>query len=758
MDMPAPGPISIDSPAPLDPGTLVFRSMVANEELGRPFFYDIEVTSSRNDLAAADVLGASATVNLQTTDGDTRHFNGLVARLDYLGTDRGTSTYHLVLRPWLWFLTRNNDCRIFQNMTVPDIIKQVFTDRGFEDFDFSALMTDSYQPHEYVVQYRESDFSFVTRLMEREGIYYYFEHDSGKHTLVLVDSCVSHEAPSMADGSASFTLPLRPPDPHRDATIEYVGDWCLVNAVEPGKYSLADYDFTKSRARLMSSRSDPAGHAHDDLEVYDYPGGFSDRGAGDAYAQLRLQERQQPVEQINAQTNARKMTVGYLFTLSDHPRDDQNRDYLVIGATHRLRGHDIETAAAPDSEAVITTAFRAIDAKKQFRALASVPKPFVRGPQTAIVVGPDGEEIWTDNYGRVKVQFPWDRVGTLDENSSCWVRVAQVWAGSNWGGIHIPRIGQEVIVDFLEGDPDHPIITGRVYNDANMPPYALPGNQTQSGIKSRSTKGGSTANANEIRFEDRKGSEEFYAQAEKNLTVVVKNDESDSIGADRSVSVGNNDTLTVGSNRKATIGANDSVTVTADRSLTVSGNESITVAGNRSTTTGGNDTVTTAGSETTAIGGDQSLAVAGGQTVAIAAAQNISVGATRSLQVTGSETVTVIGPQTVTAAARQTTIVAADSLTVGAAASMSVAGGRSADVGGDDSVSVGGAGSITIGKDGSIKVGKQFTIEATDGIVIKAGDASITLQKSGDIVIKGKNISENASGNVTVKGSKISQN
>jgi type VI secretion system secreted protein VgrG len=758
MDMPGPGPITIDSPAPLDPGTLVFRSMVATEELGRPFFYEIEVTSSRNDVAAADVLGASATVNLETTDGDTRHFNGLVARLDYVGTDRGTSTYHLVLRPWLWFLTRNADCRIFQNMTVPDIIKEVFTDRGFEDFDMSALTTDSYKPHEYVVQYRESDFSFVTRLMEREGIYYYFQHDSGKHTLVLVDSCVSHQAPSMADGSTSFTLPLRPEDRHRDATMEYVSDWRLVNAVEPGKYSLADYDFTKSRARLLSSRADPAGHAHDDLEVYDYPGGYTERDAGDAYALLRLQERQQPVEQVSAHTNARKLTVGYLFTLSDHARDDQNRDYLVIGATHRLRGHDIETAGAPDEEPVIATAYRAIDAKRQFRALASVPKPVVRGPQTAIVVGPDGEEIWTDKYGRVKVQFPWDREGTLDENSSCWVRVAQVWAGSSWGGIHIPRIGQEVIVDFLEGDPDHPIITGRVYNDANMPPYNLPANQTQSGIKSRSTKGGSTANANEIRFEDRKGSEEFFIQAEKNLTATIKNNESASIGADRSVSVGSNDTLSVGSNRKATISANDSVTVSGDRSLTVSGNESITVSGNRSTTTSGNETVSTSGNETTSILGAQSLKVGGGQTVSIGAAQNISVGATRSLQVVGSETVTVIGPQTVTAAARQTTIVAADSLSVGAAASMSVAGGRSASVGGDDSVSVGGAGSITIAADGTIKVGKQFTIEASDGVVIKAGDASITLKKNGDIVIKGKNISEDASGNVTVKGSKISQN
>jgi type VI secretion system secreted protein VgrG len=396
--------------------------------------------------------------------------------------------------------------------------------------------------------------------MEREGIYYFFEHGAAKHTLVLVDSFDTHTAPPQGPGDP-YTLPSRAVHATGKAPLEYIIDWNVDSRVEPGMYSHADFDFTKPRTRVFASRTVRAGYQHDDLELYDYPGGFVDRDAGEAYALVRLQEHQEPLEQATGWSNAGDLTVGCLFSLMDHPREDQNRAYLVTAATHRLRGHDSESGHG-DAEEPISTTFNAIDAKRQFRSRESVAKPFVRGPQTAIVVGPAKEEIWTDKYGRVKVQFHWDREGQNDENSSCWVRVSQAWAGTNWGAMHIPRIGQEVIVDFLEGDPDRPIVTGRVYNNANMPPYELPKHQTQSGIKSRSSKGGFAQNANEIRFEDSKGHEDLFVHAENTHTTVVKGSQSTSVGGDRTVHVAGKETYSVDKTRTTTVKGDDSYFVT----------------------------------------------------------------------------------------------------------------------------------------------------------------------------------------------------
>ena len=727
--------ITVDSPSPLDPGTLAFRSIVATEALGRCFDYRIEVTSTRSDLAANDLLGSSTTVELQT-DGDPRYFHGLLAGIDYLGTVLDSSTYRFTVRPWLWFLSRNSNCRIFQNMTVPDILSKVFHDQGFADFDPSGLTADNYKPQPYTVQYRESDFNFVMRLMEREGIYYFFKHEEKKHTLVLVDSYITHTPPGGAD---SYSLPYHQPDAHRDALIEYVGEWTYANSVEAGKYSLADFDFTKSRARLFTSSDNEPGYVHDDQEVYDYPGGFVERSVGEEYALVRLQERQQPLEHAAGVSNALELAVGYLFTLADHPRDDQNGDYLITAATHRGRGAELESSS--DDQEVMKTTFSAIDATSQFRPAPSALRPTVRGPHTAIVVGPKGEEIWCDKYGRVKVQFHWDREGQNDENSSCWIRVAQIWAGANWGGIHIPRIGQEVIVDFLEGDPDRPIITGRVYNDANMPPYALPAKQTQSGIKSRSSKKGGLPNANEIRFEDLKGSEEFFVQAEKDLDTVVKNNETRSVGVDRTVKIGNDDSLSVGKDRGAKVHSNDSIQVGGDRSVKITGNEATSIAGN------------------------QSLMVSGGRTESVGGNDTVLVGATHSL--TAAAQAVIVGSRTKAVAGDESAKIGGDlSVSVGGDQSVTVSGDRSGSIGGDDKVDISGAQNVNVGDAGSLTVSKQLVIDAGDEIVIKAGDASITLKKNGDIVLKGNNLTSDASGNinvkaasnVTLKGSKISQN
>jgi type VI secretion system secreted protein VgrG len=634
-------------------------------------------------------------VRLMLDDDGKRFFHGYVSSFSQTGMVGNFFQYQAVLRPWLWFLTRTADCRIFQNMTVPDILKKVFRDHGFTDFDES--LSGSYRTWEYCVQYRETDFNFVSRLMEQEGIYYYYKHEESKHTLVLADSYSSHSAVSGYDD-----VPYFPPTSKNIRERDHIHDWTIWKNVQPGVYALTDFDFERPKASLATKATVARNHASDDLEIYDYPGEYIDTADGDTYSRARIEELHSQYETVVGTGNARGLTAGGLFKLSDFPREDQNREYLIVSATHRMRSDEFEPTGARKSESVYTGTLTAIDAQQQYRPPRITPKPLVQGPQTAIVVGKPGEEIWTDKYGRVKVQFHWDREGESDENSSCWVRVAQVWAGKTWGGIHIPRIGQEVIVEFLEGDPDHPIITGRVYNADEMPPYTLPDNQTQSGIKSRSSKGGSGENFNEIRFEDLKGEEQVFIHAEKNQDVEVENDETHWVGHDRTKKVDNDETTTIGNdktvdvvnNHKETVGGTQTVTVKKSRTDSVTEDEERTVSGNR----------------TRSVGKDE--------TISIAATQKISVDKNRSVAVSK-----------------------------------------------DDGLSVGGNLATSVSKNAETTVTNNYSLDAKkiviDGgneISIKTGSASIVMKKNGDITIKGKKINIKGSGDVIIKGSKISEN
>ena len=430
------------------------------------------------------------------------------------------------------------------------MVKAVFRARGFSDFE--DRLSESYRTWDYLVQYRESDLNFVNRIMEQEGIYYFFEHDAEKHTLVLADSYGGHETTTGYE-----IVPFLPPETAASigGKLEHVGSWKVSRQIQAGAYAVSDFNFETPRADLLSTLQGQPDDGDPSLEIFDYPGEFKNQGEGQAVAKVDLQERQADIERAEGLANARGLTTGSLFTLADYPREDQNKEYLLVSTSISLSVSSFISGAGGGQSEEFHCSFTALDSQRQFRSPRRTPKPMVQGPQTAIVVGQAGDEITVDQYGRVKVQFHWDRDGKNDENSSCWVRVAQVWAGAKWGAMYIPRIGQEVIVDFLEGDPDRPIITGRLYNADNMPPYDLPDNQTQSGIKSRSTKGGAPSNFNEIRFEDKKGSEEMFIQAEKNQTIKVKH------------------------NRGATIGGSDSISVGGDRGVTVSGNLSMTVKG-----------------------------------------------------------------------------------------------------------------------------------------------------------------------------------
>lgn len=595
----------------LDDDVLLFHRMAATEQLGGLFNFDLDLLSANPEINFQEMLGQSMTVQYQRLDKEIRYFNGIVSCFTQAGNHGDLSLYRATLRPWCWFLTCNTDSRIFQNKTVPDIIKEVFREHGFSDFEES--LTGSHREWEYCVQYNETDFDFISRLMEHEGIYYYFKHEEGKHTLVMADSVNAHE---MVPGYEE--VPYYPPEENERRERDHLYSWTLSQHIQPGAYVLNGFDFKKPKANLLVNATLPREHEKANYEVYDYPGAYIKSADGENYARNRIEELQAQHEKAQGKGNAGGLAVGSLFTLTNHfPREDQNRQYLISTASYQLGPQEYETKFQNDNEAIFTTSIGVIDAEQPFRTPRNTKKPIVRGIQTAIVVGPQGEEIHTDEYGRVKVQFHWDRYGEANENSSCWIRVAHIWAGNNWGGLHLPRIGQEVIVDFLEGNPDRPLITGRVYNDDNMPPYELPANKTQSGIKSRSSKGGTPQNFNEIRFEDKKDSEEVYVHAEKDYNSHVENDQSttvehdqfNTIGNDRAKDIGNDETNTIGNDQRSSIGNNQTITIGNDQTTSIGTNQDISVGTDLSVSIGNNESINIGKDLSESVGGESTLAV-----------------------------------------------------------------------------------------------------------------------------------------------------
>ena len=477
--------LSIDTPLGSD--VLLLTKFTGTEALSAPFEYELEMLSEKPDINFSDILGKNVSVSLSAKAGalsaasSIRYFNGYISHFQQTHSEGNIYHYSAVMVPWLWFLTRRRDCRIFQNLTVPQIVQQIFSDLGFSSVVDNAL-TATYRTWDYCVQYRETDFDFVSRLLEHEGIYYFFKHEkdtsSGNitHKLVLADG-VSASVNINGDASISYL------GPDRAAKGDYIRDWKVRQALQSGNFMLNDYDFTAPKKSLLTSAANTAGVvSQTDHRVYDYPGGYSQSADGSNYVQARMQEQQAGFAVASGNSNNRGIEAGYLFTLTDHPVSTMNQTYLIQSVQYDIRNENYLQNQPGSVETTFTSNLTCFESTQQFRPARSTPKAVVRGPQTAVVVGPSGEKIYTDEYGRVKVQFYWDTYGTSDQNSSCWIRVSQSWAGApnnglNWGDMALPHVGDEVIVDFLEGDPDKPLITGRVYNADNMPPFDLPGNK-----------------------------------------------------------------------------------------------------------------------------------------------------------------------------------------------------------------------------------------------------------------------------------------
>ena len=609
-------PFSIKTPLGKD--VLLLETLEGTEGVSQLFRFQVVLASEVSPaIAFDDIVGKNVTITLQHPGGP-RYINGIVSRF---ASGRSTSSltgYYAEIVPWLWLLTQTADCRIFQNMPVPDIIRKVFTDLGFTDVKLALRAT--YPPREYCVQYRETDFNFVSRLMEQYGIFYFFEHGDGKHTLVLADTPAG--CPSCAPDSARFDFAAGGhvlPD-------DVVDRFSKEQTIRPGKYALTDYNYVTPRDPL-DVKVGSVFKGGEKLEVYDYPGEYSKRNDGEALVRVRIQEEEAGRQVATGGSGCRQFTAGHTFRLTGHGRKDLNDTYMLVSVSHV--GSETYESGVDASDHLYSNTFSCIPLAIPYRPPRTTPRPVIQGSQTAEVVGVKGEEIYTDKYGRVKVQFHWDREGKKDENSSCWIRVSHPWAGKGWGSVSIPRIGQEVIVDFLEGDPDQPIITGRVYNGELMPPYTLPAGGVVSGVKSNSTKGG--GGYNEIALDDTKGKELIRIHGQYDMKSLIEHD--------RNEIVGNNESISIDGNRTESVGKNESISIGANRTESVDGDEGVSIGKNRSLSVAKSENIDVGEDRTDSVKRNAHLKIGDSRTEKVGKDDSLDVG--KNLMITAGDTVTI---------------------------------------------------------------------------------------------------------------------
>lgn len=573
---------------------LILTQASGHERLGGLFEISIEFTKQSGDLDLDGLLGTSATLGIHNAAesrkgsvAHSRYFNGYFSRIAFAGYGgEGQARFQATMVPWLWFLTRTADCRIFQQKSVPDILEEVFRDAGFSDF--KKDLRGSYQPRDFCVQYRETDFNFVSRLMESEGIYYYFEHQNGSHKMVLCDDMVCHKKDSKHE-----TIKFIGGADARD-TKGVITDWSFAKQVKPGKFAHNEFNFKTPtpdpNLRLLARASAPKPQKPAPFEIYDNLGGYETIGEGNRYARLRMEEIISDRDTAQARTNIIGIKCGCKFKLDKHPISDQNKEYLITSVHWSAAEGGYGSGSGGGN--FFDCDFSSIPAASTYRPLRVTPLPKIEGPQTATVCGPSGQEIYVDKHARVKVQFHWDRYGKSDAGSSCWIRVSQPWAGGAFGGMAIPRIGHEVIVEFIEADPDRPIITGRVFNGHNQPFASNAGRDGKPGnvkpkditqaammtsIKSNSL--GKTGGSNEITMNDMSGKEGLFIKAQKDEIHKVGNDREDEVGNDEKRKVKNNRTREVGVNEKILIGSNQNVQIKGSSSTSVAGSRSVSVGG-----------------------------------------------------------------------------------------------------------------------------------------------------------------------------------
>ncbi len=633
------------------------RRFQGREAVSEPFRFDLDLVAPDLETDLAKLLGASVTFEVLLESGVRRPFNGVVDQVRQVEADLTGAVYRLRLVPWTRLLELHTNCRIFQALTVPDIVDKVLADHGAQDVAWR--LEGTYQPRVLCVQYRESDWAFISRLLEDEGIAYHFEHEDGRHVLVFGDAPGQRQA-CPEQPTALFRTAQDGGQAADGRLHDIVQEFRLERSLVTGRRLLSDFNYLDPGASLQAAAAaELAVAASKELEDFEYPGGFVKLGAeddaklplGEGLAAVRAEALDARTLLAQGESNCRGLQAGCTFELLNHLRKDCNISWLLLAVEHALDQSAVLSTTA-GGEPRYANSLRCLPAAIPFRPARHTPRPVVRGPQTAIVTGPSGEEIHTDKHGRVKVAFHWDRYAPRDGGDTCWVRVAHGWAGAGWGLQFTPRIGQEVVVEFLEGDPDRPLITGSVYNGKNAIPFKP---ATQSGIRTRSSKDGSAANCNEIRFEDKKGSEDLFIQAERTQTINVKasqtstigTDQSLSVGKDRSVNVEKNEAVNIGSNQSVSIGSKQSVSVGGEQSVSVGKNRSLAVSKDLANSVGGNQADDVGGARSTAVAKDDNLSVGGGYTVDVKKDGALKTGKTLTLE--AAEAITIkVGKASVT--------------------------------------------------------------------------------------------------------------
>lgn len=726
----------------LPAGSLLFWSLRGTEKLSSPFSFQVDLLSQDFTLDQQKLLGQNLTVIIPGRL-EERYLTGKITALSVRSEELEGNQYAVwqaTLEPDFWPMMRDRNFRIFQQQPVPDIVTTLLKEY---EVNIESHLTRSYRQWDYCVQYAESSFNFISRLLELEGISYWFRHSKEGHTLVLMDDYRSAKAwPGYeqiswhASGGGGVGE-------------EGIGKLLSRSVVTPGLYSTDDYDFRKPSAWMLQALQNPASPQPGKIDVYDWPGRFVEHAEGESYARIRQQEWQTAQQQMQGKGTSPGIAPGYKFSMINAPHQPDNREWLVVAAEYDFAENSY--TSGQNSEIRHNIDFTVIPTSTMFRPEQRTRWPRTYGPQTARVVGPVGESIWTDKYGRVKVKFHWDRVSQGDENSSCWIRVSSAWAGQGFGGIQIPRVGDEVVVDFINGEPDRPIIIGRVYNEARMPPWALPAAATQMGFMSRS-KDGSPDNANALRFEDKTGEEQLWLHAERNMDTEVEQDESHSVGNNRTKNVGKDEISQIGQNRTRNVDGNETVTVGQNCSRTIKGNETVSVDQNHTETIKGNQILSVDQNRTETITGDHASTVksnhtqtvSGHQTLSVTQDRNRSVNASETIKIQQNRTVAVTGNQTLEVTGNHLVSVNSDhTCTVTGKQNLTIGGGRHLTVTGGDARFTNGSVADSATETFRINVGESAIMINNGSIEILAGGSSITINATG-VMVNGKKIGLNA--------------
>lgn len=666
---------------------LLLRRLAATESISSLFSIEVDLLSQEPNIAADTIVGSHLALFIDADD-TTRNLNGFVKTFTYTGLEkRGLYGYRATLVPWLWFLDKRTNCRAFQNQNVQEILTALFNESGFSDFTFSLI--ESHPPLEYCVQYQESDFAFISRLLEQEGLFYFFVHEADKHVLHITDNVagltyVTGQTIEHSSGSRSKT---------------YIDQWQHHYQYCSGALAQTDYNFENANASLLTQTQASVNLPNNSaLEIFEFPGNYLDKQRGAHLARVRMQQEESRFQRIRANGNIPHLEPGKKFKLlSDEATLDDKKEFFVFDVTH----YAFEGSYLDESEDKQTSfyknSFSCIPASVGFRPEARTPRPRIDGVQTAVVVGAAGDEIYTDKYGRIKLQFHWDRYGERNETSSCWVRVATPWSGNKWGTLNIPRVGQEVVVTFVNGDPDQPLVIGSLYNNTHMPPVNLPADKHYAGLKSRTIKGDASS-FNELSLSDAGDTEQVKLHAQKNYHTTV--------GHDLTSSVTNNATYNVGVDKTTTVGGNVTETIQGNETTHVQSNQDASVKGNRSLTVEGTLTENITGNVTTNYDADHSLSVTANQNLTIGAKQTLSVSADQAVSIGANQTIAVTG-NTELSATNQSITITTDATT--SATTINLNGQAKV------SISVGGS-NITV---------------APQGITLSFGASSVTIDAKG---------------------------